>query len=123
MCKIFKGEGIHKGWKFLKGVMLLCAVKSELIYRQVSEIFKEWLYQFHSPGEFPWLTANSNQGLMNAGPSVYPQQNTGYLQRCDTKSQIVPMRNRSGRHVEKLAKQSKQLSNKTRFKVAICGRL
>ena len=46
--------------------LLLCAIKSEQTYNtpnkafKVSEIFKEWLYQFHKPTEFPWLSKDFN---------------------------------------------------------------
>lgn len=60
---------------------ILCAIKLELTYNhpsrafKVSEIFKDWFYQFHSPtptSEFPWLNGNLNSGLLRLFLSSYP---------------------------------------------------
>ena len=44
---------------------------------KISKIFKEWLYQFHSPSEFPWPSGDLNLILQNPRVSLYPLHHTG----------------------------------------------
>ena len=64
--------------------LLFCATKLEPTYSnpdgvlKVSEISKELLCQFHFPSELPWLSQESNPGLLSLRPSLDPLHHTGY---------------------------------------------
>ena len=70
--------GMCTAWQMLGSMLLFYAVKSELTYNnlnrtfKVSEVFKEWFYQFHPSVIFHGRTQELNQGLQSPSPLLYP---------------------------------------------------